>query len=572
MDQITSSNTRQNKFSWTNPAFFNVFDWKIEGRSHVGELAKPYFCVAVGRNAILIWRVGIQTTQSKCSPSRDSSNDSRYHCKKSNTMVGFRPLMGARLFEQHQSGGSALTQQFAFLSLIVIGLIALALSALVSYALRRDLLDREWGTTANFIRTGILQHLSPGDFLQPDNEAAQEHFEAMYAQAVKMPEISRVKFYDAGMRVVWSDEKRLVGQLFTDNPHLVQALSGRTVVNLQAGMLKEENLYEGNESALLVEVYVPVVFPGSTQVIGVVETYKVPTQVFASIRRGQMTVIGATAVGGILLYLSLFWIVRRAGRRIDEQHHNIESRNRELARANMELTAIQGQLLESERLAAIGEVVTAVAHGIRNPLANIRAAAQVAGLGLPGGPSVKTNHLAGIMSEVDRLEVRLKELLQFVRPAPPPTTAVDLNAVVTEALQMMAGRIAATQVQITLSLAPGLPSVNGNSMLLEQVVLSLLANAVEAMPAGGGPIRVATGLEPDSRTVFVEVRDSGTGIADGEIANLFKPFFTTKAQGTGLGLAIAKKFVEAHRGTIKVSSQPGEGAAFRVILPRRMEA
>jgi signal transduction histidine kinase len=394
----------------------------------------------------------------------------------------------------------------------------------------------------------------------------------MYAQAVKMPEISRVKFYDAGMRVVWSDEKRLVGQLFTDNPHLVQALSGRTVVNLQAGMLKEENLYEGNESALLVEVYVPVVFPGSTQVIGVVETYKVPTQVFASIRRGQMTVIGATAVGGILLYLSLFWIVRRAGRRIDEQHHNIESRNRELARANMELTAIQGQLLESERLAAIGEVVTAVAHGIRNPLANIRAAAQVAGLGLPGGPSVKTNHLAGIMSEVDRLEVRLKELLQFVRPAPPPTTAVDLNAVVTEALQMMAGRIAATQVQITLSLAPGLPSVNGNSMLLEQVVLSLLANAVEAMPAGGGPIRVATGLEPDSRTVFVEVRDSGTGIADGEIANLFKPFFTTKAQGTGLGLAIAKKFVEAHRGTIKVSSQPGEGAAFRVILPRRMEA
>jgi two-component system sensor histidine kinase HydH len=338
-------------------------------------------------------------------------------------------------------------------------------------------------------------------------------------------------------------------------------------------MLKEENLYEGNESALLVEVYVPVVFPGSTQVIGVVETYKVPTQVFASIRRGQMTVIGATAVGGILLYLSLFWIVRRAGRRIDEQHHNIESRNRELARANMELTAIQGQLLESERLAAIGEVVTAVAHGIRNPLANIRAAAQVAGLGLPGGPGeLKSNHLAGIMSEVDRLEVRLKELLQFVRPAPPPTTAMDLNAVVTEALQMMAGRIGATQVQITLSLAPGLPSVNGNSMLLEQVVLSLLANAVDAMPAGGGTIGVATGLEPDSRSVFVEVRDSGTGIADGEIANLFKPFFTTKAQGIGLGLAIAKKFAEAHRGTIKVSSQPGEGAAFRVVLPLRVEA
>ncbi len=163
----------------------------------------------------------------------------------------------------------------------------------------------------------------------------------------------------------------------------------------------------------------PVVFPGSSRVIGVVETYKLPTQVFASIRKAQLTVAGASAGGGVLLYLSLFWIVRRASRRIDEQHRNLENRGRELARANEELTAVQGQLLEAERLAAIGEVVTAVAHGIRNPLANIRAAAQVAGLGSrEGGPSVPSaKHLASIMAEVDRLESRLKELLQFVRPA-----------------------------------------------------------------------------------------------------------------------------------------------------------
>jgi signal transduction histidine kinase len=286
-----------------------------------------------------------------------------------------------------------------------------------------------------------------------------------------------------------------------------------------------------------------------------------------------MTVIGATAAGGILLYLSLFWIVRRAGRRIDEQHRSIESRSEELASANRELTAIQSQLLEAERLAAIGEVVTAVAHGIRNPLANIRAAAQVAGLGSRGGPlGDRTNHLASIMSEVDRLDVRLQELLQFVRPAPPPNAPVDLNAVVNEALQMVAGRIAATQARITLSLTPGLPSVNGSSLLLEQVVLSLLSNALEAMPVGGGTIDVSTGVEPDSRSAFVEVRDSGGGIAAEVLARVFEPFFTTKAQGTGLGLAVAKKFAEAHEGAIKVSSRPGEGASFRVVLPIRMEA
>jgi len=114
--------------------------------------------------------------------------------------------------------------------------------------------------------------------------------------------------------------------------------------------------------------------------------------------------------------------------------------------------------------------------------------------------------------------------------------------------------------------------VNGNSMLLEQVVLSLLANAVEAIPNGGGTISVTTGVEPGSRAVFVEVRDSGAGIPAEETANLFKPFYTTKAQGTGLGLAIARKFTEAHLGTIAVSSRPGEGATFRVTLPVRVEA
>ena len=480
--------------------------------------------------------------------------------------------MGAWPFERWQSG-SALTRQFAVLSLFVIGLITVALSATVSYSLRKDLLDREWGTTADYIRTGILHHLSPDDFLRPDADASREHFEALYTQAVAMPGIVRVKLYDAAMRVVWSDEPRLIGERFADNPHLAKALTGQTVVNLEGEERKEENRYEGNEFARLVEVYVPVVLPGSSRVIGVVETYKVPTQVFASIRKGQLTVAGASAGGGVLLYLSLFWIVRRASRRIDEQHRNLENRGRELARANEELTTVQGQLLEAERLAAIGEVVTAIAHGIRNPLANIRAAAQVAGLGSREGglavPSAK--HLASIMAEVDRLESRLKELLQFVRPADRRNAPVDLNAVVGEAIQMVAGRMTSAQVSLTQTLAVDLPPVSGNGMLLEQVALSLLANAIEAMPNGGGTISVTTGADSAGRTVFVEVRDSGVGIAAERIPRLFTAFYTTKAQGTGLGLAIAKKFTEAHGGTITVSSQPGTGATFRVTLPAHRE-
>jgi signal transduction histidine kinase len=290
---------------------------------------------------------------------------------------------------------------------------------IISHYLRKDLLEREWGVTADYVRTEILYHLTPSDFEAPRSKTAQEHFERFYEQTVMMPEIIRVKIYDAAGAVVWSDEPRLIGQRFPDNPHLVSALTGRTMVNLDPGEGKGENIYEPTESARLVEVYVPVVFPGTGRVAGVVETYKMPKKVFAGIRKGQLAVVSTAVAGGFLLYLSLFWIVRRAARRIDEQHQSLENRRRELTLANQELQAVQGQLVAAERMAAIGEVVTAVAHGIRNPLANIRASAQVASLDCRecAASSLAPRNLANIMAEVDRLEGRLRELLQFVRPA-----------------------------------------------------------------------------------------------------------------------------------------------------------
>ncbi|RPI08126.1 MAG: hypothetical protein EHM71_09110 [Zetaproteobacteria bacterium] len=354
-----------------------------------------------------------------------------------------------------------------------------------------------------------------------------------------------------------------------------RALQGQTVVNMEPGAGKTETAGEPSAFARVVEVYVPIVFPQASRVAGAVALHKMPQQVFESVRRSQITAVGTVLTCSVLLYASLFWIVRRAAHRIDAQHRSLESRGRELVQANEELRAVQGQLVEAERLAAIGEVVTAVAHGIRNPLANIRAAAQVAGLGSrdSGPPAPTTKHLANIMAEVDRLESRLKELLQFVRPAERQNAPADLNALVREAASMLAGRIAPTRIALTQTLAPGLPPVAGDAMLLEQVVLSLLANAVEAVPNGDGTVAVATGttrMGSGAPAVFVEIADSGVGISADGLQKLFTPFYTTKAQGTGLGLAMAKKFTEAHGGAITVSSRPGAGATFRVTLPAHM--
>ncbi|MEE9568905.1 MAG: hypothetical protein V3W37_05910, partial [Candidatus Binatia bacterium] len=350
------------------------------------------------------------------------------------------------------------TKRFAILSLVVIGLGTVALSLVISYYLRKNLLDREWGITADYIRTEVAYHLTPSDFDAPSSRTAQEHFRAFYEQIVMMPEIDRIKIWDRTMAVVWSDESRLIGRRFPDNLQLTRAIGGRTTVNI-VERKKSEHVYEPSDFPLLVEVYVPIIFSGSSRVAGVIETYKVPKQVLANIRKGQITG-GVTALAGtLILYLTLFWIFRGATSQIEGQHQALEQRSRELDLANQELVTTQAQLVEAERMAAIGEVVTAVAHGIRNPLANIRASAQAAMLdcGDCQQSALGPRNLTITMAEVDRLDARLKELLNFIRPAERKTGPVDLNLMLHRTLQTMAGRIANADFKVEEKLAPVLP-------------------------------------------------------------------------------------------------------------------
>jgi two-component system, NtrC family, sensor histidine kinase HydH len=467
-----------------------------------------------------------------------------------------------------RAGATTLPGQFAVLSFACVALIVVALAGSISYFIRQRLLDREWAVTADFIRTEALENLAPSDFGAPGSPVAQAHFSKLHRETRTTPGIVSLKVYDAGMKIVWADEPRLIGQRFFDNAELRAALSGSRAVSFDVADLRGENVFEAADRDL-VEVYVPITFPGSSRVLGVVETYKEAGQVFVKVRRAQLTVVGLAVLGGTLLYLSLFWIVRQAGRRIDVQHRALEEQSRKLAEANQELTAAEAQLLDAERMAAIGEVVAAVAHGIRNPLANIRAAAQVARLdcGTSLGP-LGPRSVDNIIGQVDRLEGRLRDLLTFLRPTERRILPVDVNDIVRSARGLAAGRRSAGDIVVEERLAGMLPRIAGDPMLLEQVFVNLLGNALDAVP-GGGRITLTSGTEgTNGRTrVFVEVRDSGPGIVPDELQRIFKLFYTTKAQGTGLGLPMAKKFTEAHGGMIHVDSRPGAGTAFRVALP-----
>jgi signal transduction histidine kinase len=238
---------------------------------------------------------------------------------------------------------------------------------------------------------------------------------------------------------------------------------------------------------------------------------------------------------------------------------------RQLLQAGEELRGAQARLIEAERFAAIGELSAAVAHGIRNPVAGIKAAAQCASMDLPAPHPLREN-LSDIIGEADKLEARIKTLLDFAKPFEPNPAPCRVERIVGDAVTSLHSQVAAQGIDVAVDLPPGLPAIEVDYAQIEEVLLVLLSNAAEAMPRGGR-ITITGRLVGDAGRLRLDVADTGPGIAADQLGRIFKLFFTTKSSGTGLGLAIAKKIVERHGGTIAVESARGAGTTFTIDLP-----
>ena len=238
---------------------------------------------------------------------------------------------------------------------------------------------------------------------------------------------------------------------------------------------------------------------------------------------------------------------------------------RALLHANEELRAAQTRLIEAERLAAIGELSAAVAHGIRNPVAGIKAAAQFAKMDLPSDHPLHEN-IADIIGEADKLEARIRTLLDFAKPFEPRLVPCRIDSIVGDAVGSLRTQMSAQRVALITDVDPALPTIALDYAQIEQVLLALLSNAVEAMP-DGGQLTVTARSSADAAHARIEVADNGPGIPADQQARVFKLFFTTKSSGTGFGLAVAKKIVERHGGTITLESAPGQGTRFIIELP-----
>ncbi|EPZ9141452.1 two-component system sensor histidine kinase ZraS [Klebsiella aerogenes] len=225
---------------------------------------------------------------------------------------------------------------------------------------------------------------------------------------------------------------------------------------------------------------------------------------------------------------------------------------------------LQEAMARKEKLMALGHLAAGVAHEIRNPLSSIKGLAKYFAERTP--PGGEAQELALVMAkEADRLNRVVSELLELVRPAHLNYQPVDINALIHHSLQLVSQDAQSRGIELQFTPRLELTTIKADSDRLNQVLLNLYLNAMQAI-GRDGVIHVSAS-EADRQRVKIVVKDSGKGMSDEELQAIFTPYFTTKADGTGLGLAVVQNIIEQHGGTIRAESQPGAGAIFTLWLP-----
>jgi PAS domain S-box-containing protein len=227
--------------------------------------------------------------------------------------------------------------------------------------------------------------------------------------------------------------------------------------------------------------------------------------------------------------------------------------------------SLERQLADAEHLATMGELSAGLAHEIKNPLAGIKGAIDVIRDSLPGSDAHR-EVLGDVLHEVNRIDNIVRDLLNYAKPRPPSHGSIDLPRMVQRIVAIARKAPKPDSIPISVRQLSPVPQFTGDETQLEQVVLNLLLNAQNILPAGGS-VDVTLDYDQQAKTIRMEVKDNGPGIPEDIRKKIFQPFFTTHTDGMGLGLATCLKNVQYHGGSIEVQSEVGLGATFIVTIP-----
>jgi nitrogen-specific signal transduction histidine kinase len=264
------------------------------------------------------------------------------------------------------------------------------------------------------------------------------------------------------------------------------------------------------------------------------------------------------------------------------QVERLETLSKQLEETNRELRRAEAEARRAERLAALGQLSAGLAHEIRNPLGVIKGSAEMLSQKVAGSQPLVAELAGYISSEVNRLNALVVRFLDFARPSKLETRPERISEIVDHALESAAASFPNAKVKIERQYAPGLPEIQADRQLCEQVFVNLITNALQAMEGQPGSLKgtpdgtsngiLRLSIVPEVSNggpgICVTVEDSGPGVPPELREQSFNPFFTSKKDGVGLGLSIVAKIVDDHRGTIRLDSNTTKGARFRVFFPQ----
>jgi two-component system sensor histidine kinase HydH len=450
-----------------------------------------------------------------------------------------------------------LLRWFSIVSLAALLPVATLTATILSHFLTQEALQRDAMLTSQFIHNCMqveAAQVGASNLAELLDRRIDPAFAGLSAAAVEqarsevfehletLPGVLLASLYARDGRVIWSTNKALVGSYSTDNPELREAFASNVgVVRHHAGTGTErgEQRFVVQPQNFFVENYVPLPDAKGRATV-VVEVYKEPSHLMAAIHKGKVLVWSTTLVGGAVIYFGLFGIVRRAASLLARQ---------------------QQQLIEAESQVFGGELATALAHSLRNPLASVRSSAELA-LATDDLPVRK--NAQDIITQVDFLSQWVRELLLYSRPMTSEKESVDLCAVLAGVLASFAPTLDRSGIRVRLERDEACRTlVEGNTSLVRQALHSVISNAVEAMPQGG-EMHVHLREVKSAGGVEMVISDTGVGMSKQQLATAFRPFHTSKPHGLGVGLPMLERAMERFGGFVTLSSS--ENAGTQVLL------
>lgn len=458
-----------------------------------------------------------------------------------------------------------LVKYLALSSLVVILVCTIILSGFISQKAKAILLKKSEHNA--LLITENLNHQVFFQFTLPtlitdgeirlSKESQYDRLDMVVRNTIHGLSVERVNIYDTEQVLCYSTDKETIGRKGDIGEPFSQAMNEESVSVLSA---EETNFFgfelKGGVQRLM--TYLPMweerpLSWRKGKILGVFEITQDITADYKTIRRFQWIVALSFLLFVGILFVTILIIARRAERIIRAR--------------SQEKYKLEEQLHQSERLAALGEMIAGVSHEIRNPLGIIRSTAELLDCSVSDEKHKKFSSI--IVEEATRLNDILTEFLDFARPKALRPGACKIEEILDRNLMVLEAECQRLGIKVEKCYQTGDYSLEADEDLLYRAFVNIFANSIQAMPEGG-MLTIQTSItngDSGASLVEIQVRDTGTGIPKEAMKKIFNPFFTTREKGSGLGLAIVQTIVDNHGGEIEAVSEEGQGAIMIIRLP-----